>query len=129
MTGNSLEDAVNDEFSGYEKEVLLAIRKIVSAFSYLSQINYHVIRFTVRCADSKAEYFAHRLHQAISGAGTKDRTLIRVVVSRSDIDLGNIKREYERLFESNLVNDVTVRQTCDSCSVRHFINQNNLVTE
>jgi annexin A7/11 len=38
--------------------------------------------------------------------GTKDRNLIRIIVTRCDIDLGNIKREYEKLFGKGLQADV-----------------------
>ena len=64
--------------------------------------------FTVHCAESRPCYFAKRLHKAISGAGTRDRCLIRIVVTHSDIDMGNIKMEYEKLYGRSLASDISV---------------------
>ncbi|XP_048578415.1 annexin A7 isoform X2 [Nematostella vectensis] len=44
-------------------------------------------RCIVQCARNPAEYFADRLWKSMKGAGTDDSLLIRVVVSRSEVDL------------------------------------------
>lgn len=36
-------------------------------------------------ARNRPEYFADRLYRSMKGAGTSDSTLIRVVVSRSEV--------------------------------------------
>nr|CAD7261498.1 unnamed protein product [Timema shepardi] len=81
VTGRSIEQALESEISGELLEAMLAI---------------------VECVQSPPNYFAKRLHWAVAGAGTNDGTLIRIIVSRSEIDLGNIKREYERLYDKTL---------------------------
>jgi len=45
---------------------------------------------TVKMARSPAAYFAERLYKSMKGAGTKDKTLIRCVVTRSEV--GGITR-------------------------------------
>jgi len=86
MHGKSLEKVVESEFSANAEKGLLAI---------------------LCCAQDRACYFAKRLHKAISGAGTRDRCLIRIIVTHCDTDLGNIKREYEKLTGRSLAADVS----------------------
>lgn len=46
--------------------------------------------------------------QPHKGAGTDDRTLIRIIVSRSEIDLLNIRREFWDIYDKSLYHMIEV---------------------
>lgn len=81
VSGNTIEQALNHELSGDYLDALLAI---------------------VEYIQSPPAYFAARLYKAMHGLGTDDTSLIRIVVSRSEIDLGDVKDEFERLYNKTL---------------------------
>ena len=53
-----------------------------------------------------SEYFANRIHDAIKGLGTNDTLLIRVLITRDEIDLERIKRYYKQLYKKDFYNAV-----------------------
>ncbi len=57
---------------------------------------------TVKSVRNRPAYFAEQLHNAMKGAGTKDDDLIRILVSRSEIDMAAIKSEYKRIYNKSL---------------------------
>ncbi|XP_043511787.1 annexin B9-like isoform X3 [Frieseomelitta varia] len=90
LAGNNLEDAIKREFSGSLEDGYLAV---------------------VKCAREKTAYFAERLYKAMRGLGTDDTTLIRIIVARSEIDLGDIKDTYQKIYGQSLAGDID-----DDCS-------------
>ncbi|XP_075156367.1 annexin B10-like [Haematobia irritans] len=85
LSGQTIEQAIKHEMSGELHEAMMAI---------------------VECVQSPPAFFANRLFKAMDGMGTDDTTLIRIIVSRSEIDLGNIKEEFERIYNRTLVSAV-----------------------
>ncbi|CAI9557689.1 unnamed protein product [Staurois parvus] len=56
----------------------------------------------VKVATSKPAYFAERFHLSMKGSGTRHKDLIRLLVSRCEIDLKEIKYHYKNLFGKTL---------------------------
>lgn len=56
----------------------------------------------VRSVKNRPSYFADRLYKAMKGLGTDDRALIRIMVSRSEIDLFNIRKEFKETHDATL---------------------------
>ncbi|KAK9512911.1 hypothetical protein O3M35_001222 [Rhynocoris fuscipes] len=87
LTGNDFEQAIRNEFSGSIEQGLLAIVKSVR---------------------NKSDFFAEQLHNSMAGAGTKDRALIRITVSRCEVDMGDIKVSYQRKYGRTLEDAISV---------------------
>ncbi|XP_066957716.1 annexin-B12-like [Macrobrachium rosenbergii] len=81
----SIENAISSEFDGDMKNGLLAI---------------------VQRVKDPLAFYATRIHQALDGAGTDDKTLIRILVSRSEIDLADIRKKYNELFDTDMAEDI-----------------------
>jgi len=79
-------DAIESNFSG-------DVRKVLKAITYALL--------------SPSEYFAYRINKAIKGFGTNDTILIRVLVSRDEIDINRIKRYYKQLYKKELYDAVS----------------------
>ncbi|XP_061541936.1 annexin A6 isoform X1 [Phycodurus eques] len=56
----------------------------------------------VRSVKNQPSYLADRLYKAMKGLGTDDRALIRIMVSRSEIDLFNIRKEFKETQDTSL---------------------------
>lgn len=98
-----MEQALKSELSGDFLKLTLAIGEL---FRYNTRAVFHFLRFTfaslVECVQNQTAYFAKQLHDA------DERTFIRILVSRSEIDLANIMKEYERLYDRTLQSDIKV---------------------
>nr|XP_017021587.1 annexin B10 isoform X1 [Drosophila kikkawai] len=90
LSGQTIEQAIKHEMSDELHEAMMAI---------------------VECVQSPAAFFANRLYKAMNGAGTDDATLIRIIVSRSEIDLETIKQEFERIYNRTLHSAVVDAET------------------
>ncbi|XP_059214125.1 annexin A1-like [Centropristis striata] len=56
----------------------------------------------VKCSWNTPAVFAEKLHHAMKGHGTCEDTLIRVMVSRSEVDLKKIIQEYRAMYDTSL---------------------------
>lgn len=52
-------------------------------------------------------YFAKEVKKSIKGLGTDEHTLNRIVVSRCEVDMKQIKEEYTRLYSTTMEKDVS----------------------
>ena len=62
-----------------------------------------LLRTIVYSAINPPEYFATRVNYAVKGLGTKDTLLIRILVTRDEIDMPQIKEAYKRLYNVDMV--------------------------
>uniref|UniRef100_A0AAR2LA53 Annexin n=1 Tax=Pygocentrus nattereri TaxID=42514 RepID=A0AAR2LA53_PYGNA len=67
----------------------------------------NVFLSAVKCIKDTPAYFAERLYKAMKGLGTKDRTLIRIMVSRSEVDMLDIRQAYIKKYGKSLYTDIS----------------------
>ncbi|KAK7808216.1 hypothetical protein U0070_016941 [Myodes glareolus] len=101
--GNYLDDALvkqdaQDLFEAGEKKWGTDEVKFLSILC--SRNRNHLLH--VKCMRNKPAYFAERLYKSMKGLGTDDSTLIRVMVSRAEIDMLDIRANFKRLYGKSL---------------------------
>ncbi|XP_017776075.1 PREDICTED: annexin B11-like isoform X2 [Nicrophorus vespilloides] len=85
ITGHDIEKAIKNEFSGDSEDCLLAI---------------------IRSVRNRPAFFAKKLHKSMDGLGTNDSQLIRLVVTRSEVDMEDIKTNYQAQYGNTLKQDI-----------------------
>ncbi|KAJ8284887.1 hypothetical protein COCON_G00037370 [Conger conger] len=86
MSGRDIEKSICREMSGDLETGMVAV---------------------VKCIKNTPLYFAERLHKAMQGAGTKDRTLVRVMVSRCEVDMLDIRQAYVQKYGKSLYTHIS----------------------
>ena len=85
LTGHTILEAIEKEFHGDSKK---AFKTIVYATL------------------SPSEYFATRVNKAIKNFGTKDHLLMRVLITRDEIDMPTIKQYYKQLYGKDMIEEI-----------------------
>ncbi|XP_029940052.1 annexin A4 [Salarias fasciatus] len=81
ISGKDIEESIKREMSGSLEDVFLAI---------------------VKCLRNKSAFFAERLYKSMKGLGTTDTVLIRTMVSRAEIDMLDIKAQFQKMYGKSL---------------------------
>lgn len=105
-TNKTMDKVIEKEFSGDSKKLLLAIYK---------------------CVTSKSDYFAECIYKCKKTVKdtTNQKKLTRIFVTRCDIDLGDIKKSFYKLYKKTLKNFVKEETSGDYCNaLLALINEN-----
>uniref|UniRef100_A0A8C5HDV0 Annexin n=1 Tax=Gouania willdenowi TaxID=441366 RepID=A0A8C5HDV0_GOUWI len=81
ISGRDIEESIKREMSGCLEEVFLAI---------------------VKSMRNRPAFFAERLYKSMKGLGTTDSVLIRIMVSRAEIDMLDIKEQFLKMYGKTL---------------------------
>ena len=92
LAKESLLKSIDKEFSGNLKKTLKTI---------------------ILANTTPSEYFASRVFEAIKGAGTNDRLLMRILITRDEVDMPQIKECYKKLYGKDMVQAVKDDTTGD----------------
>jgi annexin A7/11 len=82
LTKKTLLQAVEKEFSGDSKGALVGI---------------------IYAMISPAEYFAKKVYKAVKGLGTDNTTLIRILITRDEKDMPQIKQFFKQLYKRDMI--------------------------
>ena len=85
LTKHTLIQAVEKEFSRDSKKCLIAI---------------------IYALLNPSEFFAKRIYKSVKGLGTDNNTLIRILVTRDEIDMPQIKQFYKQLYKKDMIEDI-----------------------
>uniref|UniRef100_A0A8W8MLT7 Annexin n=1 Tax=Magallana gigas TaxID=29159 RepID=A0A8W8MLT7_MAGGI len=81
ISGKDIEQVIKSEMSGNLEIGMVAI---------------------VRVVRNRPGYFAKKLYHSMKGLGTDDKTLIRVIITRAEVDMVQVKQEFQKEFGKSL---------------------------
>ncbi|KAM5322296.1 LOW QUALITY PROTEIN: annexin A8-like [Glossophaga mutica] len=92
ITNKSIEDSIKSETHSLLKEAMLTVAFLLA----------------VKCTQNLHSYFVERFYYAMKGVGTSGGTLIRNIVSRSEIDLNLIKDQFQKMNSKTISSMIMV---------------------
>ncbi|XP_029447843.1 annexin A13 isoform X2 [Rhinatrema bivittatum] len=96
LHGKDIEEVIESETSGDLKEAYLTL---------------------VQCTRDCQSYFAGKLHKAMKGAGTDEDMVIRILVTRAEIDLQTIKEKFHQMYNKSLASAIKSDTSGDFCKL------------
>ncbi|XP_015806750.1 annexin A5a [Nothobranchius furzeri] len=90
ISGSDIEESIKGETTGNLEDLMLAI---------------------VKCVKSVPGYFAESLYKSMRRAGTDDKTLTRIMVSRSEVDMLDIRANFKKMYGQSLY--TTIQEDTD----------------
>uniref|UniRef100_A0A671REZ2 Annexin n=1 Tax=Sinocyclocheilus anshuiensis TaxID=1608454 RepID=A0A671REZ2_9TELE len=100
IAGCDIEESIKDECTGNLEALLLAV---------------------VKCAKSVPAYFAESIRESMRRAGTDDESLIRIMVSRSERDMLDIRAIYKKKFGESLYSTIQEDTEGDYQKALHYL--------
>ncbi|VDK48060.1 unnamed protein product [Anisakis simplex] len=94
LSGQTIQKGIEKTFSGDAKAAYLAI---------------------VDSIQDAPKYFARRLYESMKGLGTDDMDLIGIIVSRSEIDLAEVSKKFEKTYKRSLVDFIKSECSGEYC--------------
>ncbi|XP_076340282.1 annexin A13-like isoform X2 [Tachypleus tridentatus] len=91
-TNSSVPDTINSKLSGPSKEVYVTVAKLV---------------------EDPSQYFAEELRECLQDTTTNDDKVINILVSRSEVDLQDIKEKYREKYQRHLVDEIAADTSGD----------------
>uniref|UniRef100_A0A8C8JZP2 Annexin n=2 Tax=Oncorhynchus TaxID=8016 RepID=A0A8C8JZP2_ONCTS len=92
VSGNDIEDSIEGATTGNLENLMLAV---------------------VKCAKSVPAYFAESLYRSMRRAGTDDQTLMRIMVSRGETDMLDIRACFKKMYGASLYTTIQEDTTGD----------------
>ncbi|XP_038848435.1 annexin A5-like [Salvelinus namaycush] len=92
VSGNDIEDSIEGATNGNLENLMLAV---------------------VKCAKSVPAYFAESLYRSMRRAGTDDQTLMRIMVSRGETDMLDIRACFKKMYGASLYTTIQEDTTGD----------------
>lgn len=62
----------------------------------------------MKCVKNRASFFAEQLYKSMKGLGTDDSRLIRLIVTRCEVDIGEIKNVFLQEYGESLEDFISV---------------------
>ncbi|EDL29304.1 annexin A13 [Mus musculus] len=108
LFGRSLESDVKEDTSGNLRKILVSLLQLIgkdmeeTIEEETSGDLKKAYLTIVRCAQDLEGYFADLLYKAMKGMGTDEETLIRIIVTRAEVDLQGIKAKFQEKYQKSL---------------------------
>lgn len=74
----------------------------------------------MKCVKNRAGFFAEQLYKSMKGIGTDDNRLIRLVVTRCEVDMGEIKNDFVRRYRESLEDFISVSYIKINIKISHI---------